>query len=503
MDTNSVENLKLDGRDILVEFYEVVPPFGYVVIVRSRDKGRYEYRTLEPPLTREDRENIERIKGLLIETARVDLDELRERPPEEVLENEVKYVIKKFKIRVPPESMDKIMYYIRRDMLGYGKIDLPMKDKFVEDLSCDGVGLPVYVWHRKYESIPSNIVFEDGEELESLLIKMAYRSGKQISVAQPIVEGSLPGGFRIHLTLSEVSRRGGTFTIRKFREVPFSIVDLVKLGTVSSFLAAYFWYLIEEGMSTMIIGATASGKTTTLNAIATFIRPEAKIITIEDTPELNLPHENWVPLVTRPSYEEWVRNIDLYELLRSAVRMRPDYLIIGEIRGAEAFTLFQAIATGHAGLCTMHAENIDYAIRRLRAKPMEIPFFLLPVMNVYAQVKRMKVGDRIVRRITSVQEAVGVNIEEGRLELREVFRYDPARDEIFYTGDSEMLRRIAEQKFKTVEEILEEVRRREVVIGYLVRENVTSFTRISKVTREYYYSPSRVFRAIMTETYRV
>ncbi|RLF08112.1 MAG: hypothetical protein DRJ64_01690 [Thermoprotei archaeon] len=495
--------LKLGEKEVLVEFYPVSEPFGHIAIVMSRDTGRYEYRVLEPPLTPQDKENILRIRELLIETSRVKLEELRSFPPEEILRKEVKFIIKKFRIPVSRESFDKIYYYIKRDTLGYGKIDIPMKDRNVEDLSCDGVGFPIYIWHRKYESIPSNIVFDSEEELNSLLIKMSYKAGKQISVAQPIVEGSLPGGFRIHLTLSEISRRGGSFTIRKFREVPFSIIDLVNFGTLNSLAAAYFWYLIEEGKSTMIIGATASGKTTTLNAIATFIRPEAKIITIEDTPELNLLHENWVPLMTRPSYEEWVRNVDLYELLRSAMRMRPDYLIIGEIRGKEAFTLFQAIATGHSGMCTMHAENIDYAIKRLLAVPMEIPIFLLPVMNVYAHIKRIKVKGKIVRRIVSIQEAVDIDPEKNTLILEEVFKYNPITDQLEQVKESVLLKRIAEQKFKSYSEVMDEINRRKEIVDYLASRNITDFINISRVTRDYYYSPARVYRAIISGTYRV
>jgi len=499
---NLNNSLKLNDQEVLIEFYPVSEPFGHIAIVMSKETGRYEYRVLEPPLTHVDIENIRKIRELLIETSRVKLEELRSLPPEEILKKEIMFIIKKFKIPVREEAFDKIYYYVRRDTLGYGKIDIPMKDKNVEDLSCDGVGSPIYVWHRKYESIPSNIIFENSEELDSLLIKMSYKAGKQISIAQPIVEGSLPGGFRIHLTLSEVSRKGGSFTIRKFREIPFSVIDLINLGTLNSLAAAYLWYNIEEGKSMMIIGATASGKTTTLNAIATFIRPEAKIITIEDTPELNLLHENWVPLMTRPSYEEWVKNVDLYELLRSAMRMRPDYLLIGEIRGREAFTLFQAIATGHSGMCTMHAENIDYAIKRLLAVPMEIPLFLLPVMNIYAHIKRLKVGERVVRRIVSIQEAVDIDMRKKSLILEEVFRYNPVNDQLEQVNESTLLKRIAEQKFKTYNDILEEINRRKEIVEFLARKHITSFEHISRVTRDYYYSPTRVYRAITTGTYR-
>jgi len=251
----------------------------------------------------------------------------------------------------------------------------------------------------------------------------------------------------------------------------------------------------------MIIGATASGKTTTLNAIATFIRPEAKIVTIEDTPELNLPHENWIPLVTRPSYEEWVRNVDLFDLLKSALRMRPDYIIVGEVRGEEAFTLFQAIATGHAGMCTMHAENVDYAVRRLLAEPMNVPLFMLPLMNVYATIKRIKVGDKIVRRIVEVKECIGIDPETGNRPIfREVFRYNLLRDEVELVGESEVIRRIAELKFRRYDDLLDELRKRERVLTYMLEKGMKSFADISRVVRDYYYNPERVYHAVVTGT---
>jgi len=489
--------------EILKNFYPITPPFAYVAIVSSIETGRLEYRVIEPPLTREDVENISEIKRLLLETTKISLKELRSGAREELLRNEIIRIVKKYKVPVDPTALDKIIYYIRRDMLGYGKIDVMMKDVNIEDISCDGINTPVYVWHRIYESLPSNIVFESPDELESLLVKMAYRAGKQISIAQPIVESSLPEGFRIHLTLSEISRRGGTFTIRKFREVPFSIVDLIKLGTVSTELAAYLWLIIEEKLSTMIVGATASGKTTMLNAVATFIRPEAKIVTIEDTPELNLPHENWVPLLTRPSYEEWVRNVDLFELLRSALRMRPDYIIVGEVRGAEAFTLYQAIATGHSGLCTMHAENVDYAVKRLLSKPMEVPLFLLPLMNVYMTIRRLKKDDKIVRRIVEVYEATGVDLEKRSLTLNKIFIYDPDKDTTEMTGESFLLKKIADEKFVTLEEVKAELARRRRVVEYLVEKNVVNFEKVSRIVRDYYRRPVEVYQMMETGAYEL
>jgi len=356
------------------------------------------------------------------------------------------------------------------------------------------VGIPVYVWHSRYESLPTNVVFESPEEMESILVRLAHKAGKHISVANPIVEGSLPEGYRLHAALSEVSRKGGTFTIRKFREIPFSIVDLVKLGTVSLELAAYLWLVVESRKSLMVVGATASGKTTTLNAVATFIRPEAKIVTIEEVPELNLPHENWVPLVARPSTDPWARSVDLFDLLKSALRMRPDYIIVGEVRGEEAFTLFQAIATGHAGMCTMHAENADYAVKRLVSEPMNVPEFLVPLMNVFITIKRLMVGERVVRRVVEVREALA---GDRGLEWNTVYRYNPVQDRLERAAKSKLLEAIASERFLPARELEEEVERRQAVLQLPASKGASpTYARVSRVVRDYALRPIAVYTAM-------
>lgn len=490
----------LPPGETLMDFYEVVPPFAYAAITRDRRTGRTMYRVVEPPLTQGERGVVEEVKKLLLESQKPALEELRRRGVEEVLRERVLVAIKKFKLPVPEDAVDKVFYYVRRDMLGYGKLDVLVRDPNVEDISCDGVGVPVYVWHSRYESLPTSVVFESPEELESVLVRLAHRAGKHISVANPIVEGALPEGYRLHAALSEVSRRGGTFTIRKFREIPFSIIDLIRLGTVSVELAAYLWLVVESRKSLMVVGATASGKTTTLNAIATFIRPEAKIVTIEETPELNLPHENWVPLVARPSTDPWARSVDLFDLLKSALRMRPDYIIVGEVRGEEAFTLFQAIATGHAGMCTMHAENADYAVKRLISEPMNVPEFLVPLMNVFITIKRLSVGERMVRRAVEVREALA---GERGFEWRTLFRYNSAEDRLVRIAESKMLEEIARERFLPVRELEEELDRRRFVLQFLLERGIADFVRVSRVVRDYAVRPLAVYTAIERGLYDV
>jgi flagellar protein FlaI len=490
-------------REVVLEFYPIQPPYSYAVIVRNIE-GAVEYRLVEPPLTRNDLEILDKMKKILLERVPKRVDEsmrILATSPEAYLESEVRSIVKKYKINVLQESLDKYLYYIKRDTIGYGRIDALLKDPEIEDITCDGLSTPVYVWHRRYESLPTNIVFNDPGELSSLILKLSFRAGRHISVAQPIVEGSLPMGYRLHATLEEVSRRGGTFTIRKFKEVPFTIIDLIQNGTLTEEIAAYLWYLIENYRSVLVIGATAGGKTTTLNAIATFIRPEAKIVTIEDTPELRLPHENWTPLVTRPSYEEWVRNVDLFDLLKSAMRMRPDYLIIGEIRGEEAFTLFQAIATGHSGMSTLHAESIDYAVKRIISPPMNIPLFLVPMMNIFLLIKRIKIGERAVRRIVTVAEATGVDEASGQVTFNVVYKYNPISMRIEKVGESELLRAISQERYIPQRSMEEELQRRKTVLELLVKNNVNRFEDVSKVVRDYYLRPEQTYYQLVSGSY--
>ncbi|MEZ0345788.1 MAG: type II/IV secretion system ATPase subunit [Infirmifilum sp.] len=497
MTSESVAAL-IPEEETVLALYEVIPPFAYAAITRNRRTGRSLYRVLEPVLTREDEKHIAEIKKILLEK-QLHREILQEVRVEDQLREWVRSIIRKYRLPVPAEAEDKIFYYIYRDTIGYGKLEVPVRDPNIEDISCNGVNLPVFVWHSRYESLPTNITFNSEEDLQRTLERLARKAGKHISVAQPIVEGALPEGYRLHATYSEVSRRGGTFTIRKFRENPYSIVDLIRLGTLNAELAAYLWLAVEYKKSLMVVGSTAGGKTTLLNAAATFIRPEAKVITIEETPELNLPHENWVPLVTRPSTDPWAKDVTLFELLKSALRMRPDYVIVGEVRGEEAFTLFQAIATGHAGMCTLHAENTDYAVKRLTSEPMNVPLPLIPLMKVFITVRRFFSEERLYRRVVEVLEAVGGE----ELKWNRLYAYNKARDRIERVGESTLLREIASDEGQPLEALREELEHRKFILDWLVENNITDFQRVSRLVRDYALRPSAVYAAVERGVYQV
>jgi flagellar protein FlaI len=267
------------------EAYPIQEPYVYAAIVKDPETQKIRYEVIEPTLQNEEEKQLKELKALLIEGVEVNSRQIETKEKaEEYLEDQIKKVIKKYRIKVPPEAIDKLTYYIIRDFIGYGKIDALMRDRLIEDISADGVNIPIYVWHRVYESLPTNIVFKDQRELDSFTIRMAYLAGKNISIASPMLDASLPDGSRIQLTYgNEITRRGSTFTIRRFRVDPLTISDLIAFNTLSSEMAAYLWYLVENRASVLVAGSVASGKTTMLNCLSMFIKPEMKIVSVEET----------------------------------------------------------------------------------------------------------------------------------------------------------------------------------------------------------------------------
>src|SRR5208337_3324978 len=240
---------------------------------------------------------------------------------------------------------------------------------------------------------------------------------------------------------------GSTFSIRRFRADPLTVTDLISFNTLTSEMAAYFWYVMEKKACTLITGGTASGKTTLLNCISMFILPDDKILTIEDTPELDIPHKNWISAIARVGFGSvgGSAEISLFDLLKAAMRQRPDYIILGEVRGEEAFTLFQAMATGHGGLSSIHGDSVTAAIRRLESAPLNIPRTLMPTLNLIGLTQRLRIDGRPARRLTHVVEVMGIDASSGELDLNDVFRWDPRTDTFSYSGRSHTVERLAER----------------------------------------------------------
>ena len=477
---------------ILRDFYPVHPPFGNVAV--RTINGITVYEVIEPTLSDDEKKNIDRLKKIFLEEVKTPIKLISDYPKmKEFISKSTIRLIKDYKINIPKESVDKILYYLERDFLGYGIIDVIVRDIKIEDISCDGLNIPIYVWHRDYESIPTNVKFATSEDLNSFIIRLAYKSGGQITVASPILEGSLPEGYRTHLTLEEVSKRGSTFTIRKFRDEPPTLIDLMMWGTINPGIGAYLWICVENTKSLLVIGATASGKTTTLGALSMFIRPEMKIVTIEELREIKLPHENWIPMVTRVSSQAGVQEVGLFDLLKSALRQRPDVIIVGEIRGEEAYTLLQAISTGHGGISTIHAESVQTAVKRMLTKPMDIPGMLLPLVSTLVEVSRVKVGDAFVRRAINVVEIVGFNEQNKNAQLNPIFEWaGEVKDSFEMIGQSDVFKQLANTKHMPESEIYADMEKKEQILQWMLKKKIHDYRDVSAVIRRYYSNPTEV-----------
>jgi flagellar protein FlaI len=503
---NPNENMLFEPAEALETFKEYYPlliPHSYAAIVET-GKNEVKYSVLEPTLTPEDKAWVNEIKDILWDELLISSKEFKnKKESEEFLKEKIEETTRKYKIQVDPITLVKYQYYITRDFLNFGKIDGLMRDENIEDISCDGTGIPVFVWHRKYESIPSNIVFQTPEELENFVFKLAYMCGRHISIAQPLLDGTLPDGSRAQVTYgTEVTPKGSTFTIRKFQKTPLTITDLIVYNALSTEMAAYFWFLIENRHSVMIGGDIGGGKTSMLNAISLFIRPTLKIVSIEDTQEIRLPHQNWEMMVTRQGLgtssgaigESGIGAISMFDLLRTSLRQRPDFIIVGEIRGEEAYALFQAMATGHLGLTTIHAEHVQGVLHRLTTRPMNIPHTQVENLNAISIVRRLVVNNLSLRRTVSVSEMVGWDRKKNDFKLKEVFRWDAEKDVYKAVGKSHLLKQIATQWGYSLDEIDQELKKRKVILDYMVLKNIRSYEDVSKLVLDYFSEPEKVFR---------
>ena len=489
---------------IFREAYPIYEPYVYAAVTREPKTQKVHYEIVEPTLLKEEEDRVREIKDLLTEEVDVSFKDLETREKaEEYLKNKVLEVIKEYRIKIASEAVDKIMYYIVRDFIGYGKIDPFMRDILIEDISTDGINIPVYVWHRQHESLPTNVIFDSAEELDSFVVRLAYLVGKQVSIAAPMLDGTLPDGSRVQLTYgSEVTRRGSTFTIRRFRVDPLTISDLISFNTISSDIAAYFWYVIENRASVLVAGGIAAGKTTTLNCLSMFIKPESKIVSVEDTAELNLPHENWIPSITRSgsgrpdsgSEQRGAGSISLFDLLKAAMRQRPDYIIVGEVRGEEAYTLFQAMATGHLGMSTIHAESVDAVLHRLESEPMNIPKFLLSMIDVIMVQLRTEIDGKPARRAMTVAEVVELDRKTNDLATNGVYQWDAKQDTFQYSGRSHVLEKSMRRTGLNEGEVRQELLKRKTILEWMVKNNIRKHSEVSDVIRNYYADPTRVFK---------
>jgi flagellar protein FlaI len=490
--------------------------YSYVRISFHNVRNEHLYEVIEPPLSPIEQELVERLRITLVDRFQP-LPELDPATKRRELRRMVDEQFQEWLLSPSPTTRGRIVYHLERDFVGYGIVDVPMTDSEVEDISCDGVGIPLYIYHRKYGSIRSNLKFTSGPQVDAYVIWLAQRSGKHISVASPILDATVPDGSRLQATLGmHVTKRGSSFTIRRFRDNPFTPVDLLKFKTMGSEMMAYLWIAIENGQSMMVCGGTASGKTTTLNATLLFIPPQMKIVSIEDTRELNLPHENWVPCLTRAGFGaknltsgKAPGEIDMFDLLATALRQRPQYLMVGEVRGAEAFIVFQAMATGKTCYTTFHAESVSAMVHRMENPPISLPRSLVSALNLVLLQRQVKVGTKMTRRVQSLTEIVGLDPETNELITNSVYSWNPVDDTFLFSGHSYIYERVAMMKNLSMKEIEREVRNRTEMLDYMMlkeaqgtRQKPFTHRDVGRLVAFYYKEPQQALQEARAELER-
>ena len=409
------------------------------------------------------------------------------------------------RVVVDPEQRDRLKYIIIRDLIKNGPLEPLLSDEMLEDIH--SVGLKhIHMDHKVFGMVTSNIRFREREMLSRYLRAMSERIGRPVSDNKPIIDGALLDGSRINIIFSDdVSMLGPSFTIRKFAEETISIIQLIKWGTISSQVAAYIWICLEYGMSVLVSGETASGKTTTLNAILPFIDHNVKIYSAEDTPEVKVRHKIWQRLVTRDSKNEESR-VEMFDLLKAALRSRPRYIIIGEIRGVEGATAFQAMQTGHPVIATFHASSIVKMIQRFTGDPINVPIRFFDNLNfaIFQEVVEAP-GGGIARRVTGIDEVIGYNKHSDGVLTRGMFEWDPVKDKHYFRGmfQSHLLENkiAAMAGFSNKRDIYDEMLRRAASLERMAERDLTHYDDVFDLLGIYYNNGFEAFdRAVDTWT---
>jgi len=495
--------------------YPVDPPYQFVHIGFSSPEGALVYSVVEPGLSEDEKDAMEIVEKafgkMIVSNAQIITPAARE----VYLRDRYLTITKIFDLRFADEQRERIFFHLRRKYLGYGRLDALMKDRYIEDISCNGPGMYLYILHRIYGSIRTNVIYDE-VELNNFVLRLAQRSGKHISLLQPIRDLSLPDGNRANITLgSEVTKKGSTFTIRKFRSNPISPVELVEYGTIDPAQLAYLWILMEYKRSIIVSGGTATGKTTLLNVLCSFIPPEFKIVSIEDTAELNLMHPNWIQSVSRSGFggetstsslsgvsgisSRTPGDISLYDLLVAALRQRPEFIIVGEVRGTEAFTLFQAIAVGHAALGTIHAGSMDELLARVESSPMNVPRTLLANLDAVIFAMYLKRGDRNVRRITNIVEVLELDRETKEIVTNTAFRWVPENDTYQFQGRSFLFDKIRETYGVDQDVLTRELVDRATFISWMQKHGIREYGEVTELVRAYYRDKKEVEQLMNSE----
>ena len=489
----AVEDPLSENYDVL-DVRDLIQGYSRCQICRKKSDGSVYYFLREPVLSESSRSILNKMK----ENA---LKGISTGSPSMGLDSQIEQLARIMKLNLDIEQKKYIAYYFSRDIFGLDRIESLLRDGDIEDISCDRSGLSIYIYHRKYGYIPTDVMFETETELSRFVKMISQKSGKNLSLSTPVIDANLPDGSRLQASLGrEVTTNGSSFTIRKFRSVPFSPIDLISIGSTSPRIFAYLWILSEYGSNIVIVGGTASGKTTFLNSILLFIPPEKKIITIEDTKELNLFHENWVSTVTRPGYGipgpdgKVEGEIDMFDLLTISLRHRPNYIILGEVRGREAFTVFQAMSVGRYGYTTFHADDVNTFVHRLEAKPIKIPRNLIVSIDAIVLLEAFQGESGTERRVKSISEIKEIDPLTDDLIMNEVFSFNGNGYDT--SGFNYVLKRIGEREGKTEAQMEQELLLREKILSKLQEKHTYDFREMTRIIRRFYKARESVLQEL-------
>lgn len=478
--------------------YPLIEPFAFAHLYWNPKKYELVYEIEEPSLTIEEAEIKNKINEVMKEL--INFEEIVERDEEmlkEYIDDRFKFLATELGLNLSYESYKKIYYYLCRDFIGFNDLEPLLRDFFIEDIECNGLNTPVYIIHRQYRNLRTNLVYKNYDDLEAFVEKLAQRCEKYISYSRPILDGTMPDGSRVNATYTkDVTSRGPTFTIRKFTKMPWTPAHLISFETLSPEMLAYFWMLIQYKMNILIVGGTSAGKTTLLNALAFFIPPEMRVVSIEDTREINLPRENWLPSVARiATGSKKEGEIDLFTLLKSSFRQNPQYVIVGEVRGKEASVLFQGMASGHASISTMHADSVDTVIKRLQTPPIELSPALLDVLDCVCVMTHAVVNKQETRKLREIVEIVDVD-SEGVAQTNTPFIWNPADNQFYFNTNSRILNKISARYGLETKEIEEEFNRRVQIIYRLCEKKIYDFREIQQMINEYYKRPAEILKRL-------
>lgn len=472
---------------------------------KSNNKLIKQYDVMKQNYSPEEKILLDEIRENLVDLAISSGESFQ--PNEDKLLNDIKVFLfnrlsgENQNIKLTNEYLDRLSHKLLRDIVGYGKIDSLIQDDDLEEIMIIGIDKPVYVYHRKYGMMKTNLKYSDEQELLDLIDSMARQINRRIDKESPILDGRLSDGSRINATIPPVSADGPSLTIRKFKKDPLTIIDLINFKTISLELAAFLWMCIDgygvKSANAIISGGTSSGKTTTLNALSSFINPKERIITIEDTLELQIPHEHVIRMETRPSNVENKGELNMNDLVKNSLRQRPDRIIVGEVRAEEAITLFTALNTGHSGFGTLHSNSARETITRLTTEPMSVPKIMIQAIDFIVMQKRIYTPSGVsFRRISEVAEVVG--IENGVVQLNKIFEWNPENDTIENVSvSSKTLSQIAALSGRALYEINKEIENRELVLKHMVNHNLHTVNEVNAVLEIYYAEPQKVLNRII------